>query len=335
MLSWFKSWLSDRTQYTKFNETLSEPRSINDGIPQGTPLSCVFFNLYINLIVRCLRFCEIKLFADDCLVWIAADDVNNAVRKIGIDLENISKLVRRLRLKLNRTKTKYMVIGDSNSNNTYNIEIDGEIIERVNIMKYLGVKIDDKLNFKEHCEYIVAKMSKKVNFLRRIRNRLDLNSSLLLFNALIVPHVDFCSSILFMLNETQLRTIQLIQNRAMRIILNCPRDTSVERMHRQTSLLSVRQRIYYNVLLLMFKATKNLLPSYITSQLTYVADVQPYALRSNTCLRLPQLLTNKGHKSFLYRGSQLYNDMMRSGVDRNAKLSDFKTTLNEYVRNKF
>ena len=162
-----------------------------------------------------------------------------------------------------------------------------------------------------------------------------MKTALLLFDSLIVPHIDFCSSILFMLNEGDLYTLQLIQNRAMRVILKCPRDTSIVYMQQETKQLSVKQRIVHNVLLFMFKATKELLPPYITSQLAYVADVQPYALRSNQCLRLPQLLTNMGQRSFLYRGAQLFNDMVRDGVSANVLLKDFKCALRDYVVEKF
>ena len=135
---------------------------------------------------------------------------------------------------------QFMIIGDLNSNNNVIISIDGQPIERVNRIKYFGVIIDDRLTFKDHCGYIAKKMSKKVDFLRRIRNRLDIKTALLLFNSSVVPHIDFCSSILFMLNERELHTLQLIQNRAMRIILKCSRDTSTIYMQQKTGLLSVK-----------------------------------------------------------------------------------------------
>ena len=97
----------------------------------------------------------------------------------------------------------------------------------------------------------------------------------------------------------------------------------------------MRQRINYNVILFMFKATKELLPRYITNQLAYVADVQPYALRSNAVLRLPQLLTHMGQKTFLYRGAQIFNDLVISGVQTNVSLGNFKVELKEYVKSRF
>ena len=107
----------------------------------------MLFNLYINLIVRCMLFCEIKLFADDCLIWIAVDDLDEAIRKIMSDLDRISLLLQRLKLKLNSMKTKFMVIGDPSSSNNYTISIAGQPIERVSKIKYLGVMIFDRLTF--------------------------------------------------------------------------------------------------------------------------------------------------------------------------------------------
>ena len=73
------------------------------------------------------------------------------------------------------------------------------------------------------------------------------------------------------------------------------------------------------------------MPPYITNQLAYVVDVQPYALRSNQSLRLPQLLANMGQRSFLYRGAQTFNDMIRDGVSTVVPLSDFKSALKDYA----
>ena len=71
------------------------------------------------------------------------------------------------------------------------------------------------------------------------------------------------------------------------------------------------------------------------SQLAYVSDVQPYSLRSNGSLRLPQLRSNIGQKSFLYRGTQLYNEMVQNNVATDVLLKDFKVILSKYVAEKF
>lgn len=76
VLEWFKSWLSHRTQQTRLNGELSSEFPIYVGLPQGTPLSCVLFSMYINSIVKVVKRSKIKLFADDTLNWIIATKSN-------------------------------------------------------------------------------------------------------------------------------------------------------------------------------------------------------------------------------------------------------------------
>lgn len=52
VIEWFESWLADRTQQVRFNSEVSNEKKIELGIPQGTPLSCTLFNIYINLLTE-------------------------------------------------------------------------------------------------------------------------------------------------------------------------------------------------------------------------------------------------------------------------------------------
>lgn len=334
VLNWFKSWLSNRKQYMKCNETLSDPIDVENGVPQGTPLSALFFIMYINLIVKRLRFCKMKLFADDCLIWFSCSDFDDAMQKMNEDLERISQLLKMLKLKLNVKKTKFMIFHGRNEQVDMKLEIDNTEIERVDSFKYLGVLIDDRLDFNSHCDYTTKKMAKKVNFIGRIRNKIDSKTALLLFKSIIVPHYDYCASILFLLNKTQINLIQMIQNRALRIILKAKRDTSTSWMHEKLNLMTVNQRIHFNVMILMFKAKKSLLPPYICNQLVSVSNVQPYQLRNNSSLRPPSRFSQLGQRSLLYKGVTLFNTMKDSvRIDQNIK--DFKSELMIYVKEKF
>lgn len=335
VLKWFKSWLEDRTQLTNFNETLSEPLPINVGLPQGTPLASLLFIMYMNSIVNYVHNSKPNLFADDILLWIAGVDIIDSVNKINEDLQRVNTFLRMMKLKLNVNKTKFMIIGERNETISYEIMIGGQNIERVNQMKYLGVVIDDQLTFKPYCEYLEKKIAKKISFLRRIRNKLDTQTALLMYKSTIGPHYDYCSSILFLLNETKISNLQRLQNRAMRVILNERRDASVTQMLNRTKLLTVKQRINFNVIAFVYKATTGLLPPYMCNQLNLVADVQPYSLRSNNLLRLPRFVSSSGQRSILYKGVKLLNDMTNDGFGMAENLREFKALAEEYVKMKF
>lgn len=332
---WFKSWLTGRKQYTVFNGEKSDPIGVDTGIPQGTPLSSILFILYINSIVHCLKWCRIKMFADDILLWLEFDNISEAIEKMNADLERITTFLKMMKLKLNVNKSKFMVFAQRGDQYECEILFDGQKLERVNEIKYLGILIDDQLSFKPFADYVVKKIAKKISFLRRIRNKLTLDSSLLLFKVLVAPHYDFCSSILFLMNEQQLNQLQILQNRALRIVLKARRDTHVTTMLNRTNMLSIKQRINYNVILLIYKAVNHLLPEYLSSQLRYVSDLQPYVLRNNRNLRPPQLKTKIGQKSIFYKGVIMFNELRSKGVDTECSLKQFKVLLSEYVKDNY
>jgi hypothetical protein len=65
-------------------------------------------------------------------------------------------------------------------------------------MKYLGVEIDEKLNFKQHVDTTLKKMAKKVGFFGRTQQKLTKTAKITVYNSIISPYLDFCSSILFL-----------------------------------------------------------------------------------------------------------------------------------------
>jgi hypothetical protein len=74
------------------------------------------------------------------------------------------------------------------------VMMDGRAIEIVRNMKYLGVHIDDKLNFKTHSEQTIKNMGKKVGLLCRLSSILSLNSEKLVYNTIVRPHIVYCAT---------------------------------------------------------------------------------------------------------------------------------------------
>jgi hypothetical protein len=129
-------------------------------------------------------------------------------------------------------------------------------------MKYLGVIIDNKLKFGKNLQQIEKKVSKKINFIRRLGNKLKEHSKITLYNAIIIPHFDYCSSILFLTNEGEFNSLQKLQNRIMRTILKCRMDTPIRDMLQSLNIMSVKQRVTYNTMMLLHKMEQGLLPQF-------------------------------------------------------------------------
>lgn len=151
---------------------------------------------------------------------------------------------------------------------------------------------------------------------------------------MIKPHFEYCSSILFMCNNQMMNRLQKLQNRAMRIVLMCNGFTPIREMLLKLSWMSVNQRILYNVIVFVFKIKFNILPNYLNEYISYVSDVQPFALRNAGDFRLQRYRNLRTMNMVLHRGLDIYNSLPNDlKIEQN--LLRFKKRLIGYVKNRF
>jgi hypothetical protein len=100
----------------------------------------------------------------------------------------------------------------------------------------------------------------------------------MIYQSIIQPHIDYCSSIIFKASEGEMRSLQLLQNRAMRIILKKRRITHIKWMLDVLEFHSVKQRVNFNTLILVFKIKNNMVPEYMYDELTYNRDADDFRL---------------------------------------------------------
>lgn len=328
---WFVSYLHDRKQRTRVNQTLSDAIEVELGVPQGSVLGTLLFLFYINDMADDLEYAKLALFADDALLYIAAETVDECVRRMNMDLAKLAEWLKSNKLKLNAEKTKVMSI---NCEIGADIVIDGEIIEQVDEIKYLGVVIDRELNFKSHINYISKKIAKKVGFLSRIRKRISTLSAIKIYNTMIKPHFEYCSTVIFMGTDEMKSRLQKMQNRAMRVILLCNKLTPIKDMLGSLKWLSVNQRTIMNVLIFIFKIKNGLLPKYLSTHIRYVGEVQPFRLRNARDFRLNTYKNKKTQNMLIYKGLKLYNEIPNN-IKAEGNFKRFKSELITYIKIRF
>lgn len=306
-LSWFTDYLSNRRQMVKFGECVSSELNCDLGVPQGSVLGAILFILYINDIKNVFKYCKIKLFADDTLIYLLCDNVDEAIDLINEDLISFEKWLKLNKLKLNVEKTKYLIISHSQVRSNVSLRINGENIEKVTQMKYLGCLIDDKLRFNLHSDYVCKKMAKKVNFFGRVSRMLDRETKITVYNTIIAPHINYCATILYLSGSTNIDRVQKLQNKAMRIILNAYRRTHILDMLNNLKWLSVYQKLKLYVLIFIYKVKNKLLPEYLNSCIQLREAV--YVTRNVDTLRLPLYRKSATQNSLMYNGAKLFNDL--------------------------
>ena len=154
-LKWFTSYLSNRRQYVTYNGVVSAMKGISCGVPQGSILGPLLFLIYINDLCSMCKYTTPILFADDANLFCSGPDIKTMESNINNELTEISLWLKVNKLSLNIKKTHYMVFSKKKTpRNELRLQIDGEAINEVYKTKFLGVIIDNKLNWKDHIPYI-------------------------------------------------------------------------------------------------------------------------------------------------------------------------------------
>ena len=236
-------------------------------------------------------------------------DLENAVK---LELRNLQRWLITNRLSLNVAKTEFIVIGSNQrihtlSNNQIDIEIDGKSIKKVKEAKSLGLLIDEHLSWAKHIEEISKKISSAIRALKRIRPFISESTALQIYQALILPHFDYCSPVWDELSVTLSDKLQKLQNRAARVITRSSYDTSATSIllnRLNWDNLSTRRKKLKATL--MFKIIKGLSPEYLRDLFSIRST--KYNLRdSEIKLNLPKPRTNYCKRALGYSGA-LFNN---------------------------
>ena len=161
LIAWILDFLTNRTQYVKLNETISNLCKRNTDASQGCVLLPTLYTLYTNDY-------RVK-HSDTSLIKFADDSAFQGLFTNGLDSNYIEEVYRFVKwceeiyLTLNVSKTKEMIIDFRRQKSTPTpLVINNETVEIVHTYKYLGFTVDDKLNWHEHCNEFIKKINKRM-----------------------------------------------------------------------------------------------------------------------------------------------------------------------------
>lgn len=259
LLKWICSFLTSRVQFVSANECTSSLAPVGSGVPQGSVLGPLLFLIYINDLPINISS-KICLFADDCVIYRKISN-NCDVTALQTDLNNITDWCSTWKMQLNIKKCKTMRVSRTNSGSP-NYSLTNISLECVTSYPYLGVTITNNLSSKTHIDIIVSKAHRTLGYLRRNFSRAPSSLKQLLYTTYVRSQLEYASSIWDPWHSTLIHTLEAIQNRSARFILNnFNRTASVTHMkcllnlpllsnHRKHSRICLFHKIYYHNTLL-------------------------------------------------------------------------------------
>ena len=117
--------------------------------------------------------------------------------------------------------TNYIIFSPTSKSqlfDSFSIQIDGTVIERVHHARFLGVYIDEKLKWGEHIHQISTKISKNIGILAKLKHRLNTSVLIQLYSTLILPYLTYCNIVWTSAADTLQNKLHILQKKAVRVI---------------------------------------------------------------------------------------------------------------------
>ena len=178
VLMLINSYLKNRWHTTKINSAYSTWKELIVGVPQGSVLGPLLFNIYFNDLFFILEETESINYADDTNLYACDIDLSNLIRKLESDALIAIEWFECNYMKLNNDKCNFIVAGNKHEHLWVNVG-DSKIWETAS-EKILGVTIDCNLKSEEHVESILASAGKKLTALARMSHILKFSKMRLL-----------------------------------------------------------------------------------------------------------------------------------------------------------
>ena len=332
-VAWFKSYLQNRTQLVNVNGVFSDKRNISCGVPQGSVLGPLLFNLYINDMQSSVS-CKLMLYADDAALIVSHKDYNTVESNLSDNLYSLNNWLIHNKLSLHLGKTQSILFASKRKlkiHSHLNVTCGRTPIESVKKTKYLGLKLNQNMDSSDIVTNIISKCNSRLKFMYRQAKHLPISAKKTLSNALIMCHFDYCSSAWSSsLTKDQAKKLQILQNKVVRFIFNFGNRTHVgpeeldklgwlDTYHRSLQLKANHVHdIYYNNS-----------PAYLQSNFVKVSNMHRYNTRScNYNFFVPQV---KGLQSatFYYSAITLWNSLPADLKNTSCKNS-FKSKVKEF-----
>ena len=331
-LAWFQDYLFDRKQYVSFQSFNSPISNIKCGVPQGSMLGPLLFLIYVNDIIRSSSLLRFIIFADDTNILYSHKKFDILIDSLNSELLFVSQWFKCNKLSLNIAKTNYIHFKPTNTLNNvdFDIKIDGLSLIEKKSTQFLGITIDSNLLWNDHIRNVHTSVSRSIGILRKLKHFISKKSLMILYNALILPHITYCNIVWGNCCSTRINSILLLQKRALRVITNSSYLSNSGPLFDQLKTLKVNDIHTFQTAIFMYKYTYNQLPSMFLNLFTPNSNIHSYPTRRSSDYHLENPKIVLSQKSLKHHGPDVWNSLP-DNLKQCKSVYSFKTHLKKYL----
>ena len=329
---WFASYLGNRKQYVCYDGVSSEDGNISCGVPQGSILGPILFLLYINDIVNVSSTLFLILFADDTNAFISGKNIMEIISKMNLELKKLVIWLDVNKLRLNTKKTHFMVFSPTKKSvpDHCKLSISNDEIHQVSHTKFLGVMIDNKLNWDFHINYIKSKIAKAVGIISKARKFISSRYLITLYYAFLYPYINYCIEVWGSAASTRMQSLIKLQKRAVRIITSSGYRDHTAPLFIKLGILPIEKLYILKILIFMYRFHHDILPPVLGTMFAKNNATHEYNTRGSKFLRTPSSNLKCLDQSVKVKGVIWWNRMFKE-TDVNCSIAIFKKRAKSFI----
>ena len=319
------SYLKDRHQRVKINSEYSSWKEILDGVPQGSVLGPLLFNIYINDLFLFVENSEICNYADDNTLSVSDKSIDTIISKLESDIKILNSWFNENGMILNGEKCQFMLIGSPRTlqSPTKKINIAGNTITESKTGKLLGITFDNQLTMNEQIKYLCKNASSKLYALARISHYLDDHKRKILMKSFIISQFNYCPIIWMHCQRKCNNLINRIHERALRIAYN-DFVSDFKTLLRNDDSVTIHQRNIQALLIEIYKTQNNLNPTFMKE--IFCQKELSYLTRKQNLIYPNPHTVSYGLESFGYQATKLWRKLPYD-VQQSKNLTTFKKEI--------
>jgi exonuclease III len=303
-------YLTNRYQFVQIDDKASRKLSVKFGVPQGSILGPVLFNLYVTQLSSNGSSTYLQ-YADDTtlLRHTKPKALNETIESMQKEMDSIFQWSTKNNLQLNATKTKLMLFSTKQMSRAHKLEehdiyvtSNNKYIQRVDSFKILGVHFNNHLTWNNHVNSIIKSGFVTLKTLKQFKRLADFKLKKSLAECLVLSKISYCNTIFSNVPNYLIRRLQKLQRASVSFILNryCD-DTDVIGLH----WLPVEESMALSIVKLAHKAVHNNenWPSYLKLKFN---EVPQRILRANVTQTIQ---SNDPEGTFSHTAATHYNDL--------------------------
>lgn len=330
-LALFSSYLTDRSQFVKIGNVVSDELSIEYGVPQGSILGPTLFLCYINKLCQLdLTNCRVSSYADDTALTFYSQSWEELFQVAQMGFATVCNWLAANSLTLNAKKTKYITFALKNKLAAHH---SGSLIahsctfgsgapctcpeiSRSNKIKYLGVDIDSNLAFRDHIHTISQRVRKLTYLFKHLRHIADKDTLKITYQALVESILSYCIKTWGGAPKTLLLQLERSQRMLLKVSLFKPKLYETAKLYADAGVLTVRQLYLLSTILYQHSRVDS----------TIVVNKKQNRRHYEVCIQ-QAVRTSFAQRFFYFRAPRLYNILNKKLNIANTSKFELKKKL--------